>query len=192
LAVGASDCARPASPATARRNREARLRPIHARLCPHRDDVLELQLGETGTKRCVVSVDRVGQDWRRRQLPAGRPLAEIAGQLRLRLEANRLRDLRLPPTLSVLAPLLRQVEAPAERHRPPPSHRQTRILALPPHRQRPRHPLDELDHALAHLDRRPPYRECRPHPLLLRTMPADADTIRREQRGPFNQLTKSY
>ena len=74
---------------------------------------------QLGAEAAVLAVGTVSEDRRRRQLPAGRLLAEAGGKLGLRLEADRVRDLRLPPSLQVVAPLMGQVKAPAERQRPP-------------------------------------------------------------------------
>jgi len=247
---------------------------------------------QIAAKGGVVAVGRVGKDRRRRHLPAGRLLAEVGGERGLRLEADPVGDLRLLPPLAVVAPLLGQVEAPAERQRAPltnrvhahrdlavadlaerarvlplhsrrvlavlddpgvidhprqhadlgrhplgtathehhripgrvgqkllhrlvaggrllepkqrrlqtlaapmldqAAHVQERVLTLPPKRQRLRHLFNETSQPLAHADRRTLRLQHRFHPLLLRTMTAYTDAVRRGARGPFNELTKSY
>ena len=74
---------------------------------------------QAGAEAGVVAVGRVGQDRRRRQLPAGRLLAQLARELRLGLEDDLVGDLRLPPPRAVVAPLLGQIQPPAQRQRPP-------------------------------------------------------------------------
>jgi hypothetical protein len=41
---------------------------------------------QAGAESAIIAVGDIGEDRRRRQLPAGRLLAEIASELRLRLE----------------------------------------------------------------------------------------------------------
>src|SRR5207248_11759809 len=96
----------------------------------------------------VVAIGAIGHDRRPRDLPLGCPLDQRAGKLRLRLEDDALGDLRFPPPLPVVAPLLGQVEAPAERQRSPLADRvhadrdlavadlteRARVLALDPRR----------------------------------------------------------
>src|SRR6266511_3815724 len=245
-----------------------------------------------GAEAGVVAVGRVGEDRRRRHFPARSLPAEIGGERRLRLKTDLLRDLRLPPPLTIVAPLLGQVEALAERRRPPLPDRvhadgdlavadlakRARVLVLHPrrvlavldnpsvvdhpghHADLGRHPLsarphqqlriprrigqkllqrlvpgrrllqpkqgrlqalpaamldqathvqlgvlpltperevardfpDERDQALPHLHSRRRDHKRSFHLPALRTKTADADTVRREGGGPFNQLTKSY
>src|SRR6266542_2863882 len=106
LAVGSGDATRPAAPAVAFGHREGRLRAVDTDLGGDREHVLELPRVQLGAEAAVLAVGTVGEDRRRRQLPAGRLRAKAGGERGLRLEADRLRDLRPPPPLQVVAPLL--------------------------------------------------------------------------------------
>src|SRR5439155_3769838 len=99
LAIGAGDRRRPAGRTVPLRNDEGRLWAVDTRLRPYRRHVLELERVQITAKRGVVAVGRVSEDRRRRHLPAGRPLAEVAGELWLGLEDDALGDLRLPSPL---------------------------------------------------------------------------------------------
>ena len=73
-----------------------------------------------------------------------------------------------------------------------PPHVQERVLTLTREREPGRHLGNETRHPITHTHRRRIRNERCFHPLPPRTMTADTDTVRRERRGPFNQLTKSY
>src|SRR5439155_26182613 len=62
-------------------------------------------------------VGAVGEDRRDRDLPAGRLFADAGRKCGLGLKADLVRDLRLAPTEEVVAPLLGQIQAPAQRQR---------------------------------------------------------------------------
>jgi hypothetical protein len=83
---------------------------------------------QIAAKGAVVAVGHVGQDRRLRDLPAGRLLDQRARQMRLRLEDDAVGDLRLLPPLAILAPLLGQVQAPAQRQRAALAHRRCLVL----------------------------------------------------------------
>ncbi len=116
---------------------------------------------------------------RRAPVPWGHPSQPLARpvdpELRLGLEHNLIRDLRLTPPLLICAPVLREIQRPPQRHRPAPAdcvHRNTnltvtrlpqrpRVLALDTRRvfavlrkpgviQHPRLHIDLARHALGH------------------------------------------
>jgi hypothetical protein len=66
----------------------------------------------------AVAVGAVGQDRRLRDLSTSGPLAQLARKLRLRLEDDRVGNLRPAPARQIVAPLLRQVEPPPQQQRP--------------------------------------------------------------------------
>jgi len=96
----------------------------------------------------VVAVGQIAEHRRRWDLPASRLLAQARRQRGLRLEPHRVGDLRLAPPLAIPAPLLGQIQRPAQRQRAPLADRvyrdrnlavadlaeRARVLALHPRR----------------------------------------------------------
>jgi len=72
-----------------------------------------------------------------------------------------------------------------------PAHIQKRVLTLPHMRQRPHHLIDKREQPLPRRTRR--HHDHRSfHPSPPPTMTTNADTVRRQNSGPFSELTKSY
>src|SRR5439155_10152476 len=71
------------------------------------------------------------------------------------------------------------------------THIQQRVLALPHMRQWPHYLIHERKQPLPRLARRHLDHRCF-HPSPPRTMTSDADTVRRQDSGPFSGLTTHY
>src|SRR5271155_1933357 len=123
----------------------------------------------------VLSVGVIAEHRRLRNIPASGALYELHPELRLGLEGDLIGDLRLVPSLFISAPVLRQIQRPAQRHRPARTDRvhrdpdlavtrlaqRPRVLALDTWRvlavlrkpgvvQHPRLNVDLRSHALGH------------------------------------------
>src|SRR5438132_13060781 len=88
----------------------------------------------------VLAIGVIAEHRRLGNTPAADTLDQLDPELGLGLERDLLRDLRLAPTPLVLTPILRQIQRPPQRHRPPRSDRVHRDpdLTVTPLAQRPR------------------------------------------------------
>ena len=98
---------------------------------------------------------------------------------------------RLVASRRLAQPKQRRLQALATAVLDQPAHIHERVLPLTHMRQRPHHPLDKREQPLARLARRHLHHRSF-HPSPPRTMTANADTVRRPETGPFNELTKHY
>ncbi len=141
----------------------------HSRLGRDRQHVLESRGVQLLAQLGVIAIGAVTQHRCFLNVPARRLLNQLDGQLRLGLELNLMRDLRLAPALRIRTPLLWQIQSPAQRHRPLPTDSVQRhadlavaglpqppgVLALDPRRVLAvlRKPC-AIDHPCLHIDRR--------------------------------------
>src|ERR1017187_9952340 len=112
----------------------------HLRGGGDRQYVLAAGLMQAIAQPGVLSVGVIAQHRRLPNIPASGALYELHPELRLGLEGDPIGDLRLVPSLFISAPVLRQIQRPAQRHRPPRTNRVHRDpdLAVTRLAQRPR------------------------------------------------------
>ena len=152
---------RPASRARLLRwHREGGALLEHLRGRANRQHVLALGLIEAIAQPGVLPIGLIAEHRRPRNIPARGALDQLDPELRLGLERDLVRDLRLAPPLRVRAPVLRQIQRPPQRHRPPRADRVHRHadLTVTPLAQRPRVLALDTRRVLAVL------RETRCHP----------------------------
>src|SRR5271165_6785436 len=122
LTIGVQPGARPTGLPLAGGESEYRLGCEDARVCVDREHIRKPGLVKALTQLAVLAVCLIAKHRCPRNIPATSPLYQPHPEFGLRLKLELLGDLGLRSALRILTPLLRQIQRPPQRHRPPPAH----------------------------------------------------------------------